>query len=455
MIHVSIVSVPALNPVFQRSHVSLLFQVGGAWRSGWTLLIHKVIRELCPRRVKIVSTPMDLRSLSANKRRAIGGLAAVAAAITTVFLLLSPPPAEHRRRDAEPPAGPIELDLTEPQAAALKSEKVLFRDFHQEKQAVGNIDFNQNRLVSVFTPYQGRIISAALNVGDPVEKDQVLFTIDSPDLLAAESTLIAAAGSLVLQSKTLTRTKTLLKIGGISQQQADQTTAEQQSAEGALKAARDAVRMYGKSAEEIDRIVQDRLADPRLVVKSPLKGYVTARAAVPGQLAQPGVAPAPFVVADTTTMWMVANVVESDAAALQLGQEVLASVSAYPGRTFAGTITVLGPSVDPTTRRLFVRSEIADPEHLLRAGMFANFIIRTGEPVSSLSVSQSAVVREGDGSMICWVTKNMRHFTRRPVTIGVRQGEFVQIMSGLQAEETVVGDGAIFLSNQAAIQTSR
>jgi len=151
---------------------------------------------------------------------------------------------------------------------------------------------------------------------------------------------------------------------------------------------------------------------------------------------------------------MVANVVESDAAALRVEQEVMASVSAYPGRTFAGKITVLGPSVDPTTRRLFVRSEISDPEHLLRAGMFANFVIRVGDPVSSLSVPQSAVVREGDGTMICWVTKDTRHFIRRPVTIGVRQGEFVQILAGLQPDETVIGDGAVFLSNQAAIQTS-
>jgi membrane fusion protein, heavy metal efflux system len=400
---------------------------------------------------------MELASLSRKKGLLIGGVAAGVVAIlgVTFFFKEAPPSSGNQRSAVTNPDGPIELDLTETQAASLKSEKALARDFSQEKQSVGNIDFNQNRLVSVFTPYMGRIISASLNVGDPVEKEQVLFTIDSPDLLSAESTLIAAAGSLILQSKTLARTKTLIKIGGISQQQVDQTTSDQQSAEGALKAARDAVRMFGKTPEEIDKIVQDRLADPRLVIKSPLKGYVTARAAVPGQLVQPGVAPAPFIVADTSTMWMVANVVESDAAALRIGQEVRANVSAYPGRSFAGKITVLGPSVDPTTRRLFVRSEITDPEHLLRAGMFANFVIRISDPVSTLSVSQSAVVREGDGTTICWVTNDMRHFTRRPVTVGARQGDFVQIFSGLKSDETVIGDGAVFLSNQAAIQTSR
>ncbi|MGJ0394130.1 MAG: efflux RND transporter periplasmic adaptor subunit [Methylocystis sp.] len=343
--------------------------------------------------------------------------------------------------------GPVALDLNESQVGALKIEKASTESFPQERQAVGNIDFNQNRLVSVFTPYQGRIISASLNVGDKVEKEEVLFTIDSPDLLAAASNLIAAAGALTLQNRTLGRTKALVKIGGISQQQVDQTTSDQQSAEGALKAARDAVRIFGKTSEEIDKIVAERLADPRLVVKSPLSGYITARAAVPGQLVQPGVAPAPFVVADTSTMWMVANVVESEAPLLRVGQEVKASVAAYPGRFFDGKVTVLGASIDPATRRLFVRSEIADPEHLLRAGMFANFVIRIGDPVTSTATPESAVVREGDGTMICWVTTDRRRFVRRVVTVGERKDGFVQILSGLKVDELVVSDGAVFLSN--------
>jgi membrane fusion protein, heavy metal efflux system len=378
---------------------------------------------------------------------ALVGAGIIAAAAFLYFSSSPAPPNGQASRKRPAEAGVIALDLNEAQVTALKIEKATTKTFPREKQAVGGIDFNQNRLVSVFTPYQGRVISASLNVGDKVEKDQVLFTIDSPDLLTAESNLIAAAGALTLQNRTLGRTKALIKIGGVSQQQVDQTASDQQSAEGSLKAARDAVRIFGKAPEEIDKIVAERLADPRLVVKSPLSGYVTARAAVPGQLVQPGVAPAPFVVADTSTMWMVANVIESDAPLLHVGQDVKASVAAYPGRFFDGKVTVLGPSVDPATRRLFVRSEIADPEHLLRAGMFANFSIRIGDPVTSTAVPESAVVREGDGTMICWVTTDRRRFVRRVVTVGERKDGFAQILSGLGADELVVDDGAVFLSN--------
>jgi len=389
-----------------------------------------------------------------GKSRAIWAAAIAGVALLAVLALFFRSPSTDggkTPKNNHAATGEVSVVLTETQVASLKIEKFSQRAFAQERQAIGNIDFNQNRLVAVFAPYQGRIISISANVGDPVEKDQALYTIDSPDLLTAESNLITAAGALVLQSRNLSRLKPLLKIGGASQQQVDQVISDHQTAEGAVKSARDVLRIFGKTQEEIDKIIEDRIADSRFVVRSPLSGFVTARAAVPGQLVQPGVAPAPYVIADTSTMWMVANVVESDTPLLRVGQPVKARVAAYPGRDFDGRITVLGPSVDPITRRQAARIEIDDPDHLLRAGMFANFSIRVGEPIVALAAPQSAVVREGDGTMVCWVTKDRRRFVRRVVTAGLRQNGFVQILSGLQLGELVVGEGAIFLSNQAAI----
>ena len=347
-------------------------------------------------------------------------------------------------------SGELAVDLNEKQAASIKIGKVGSASFVLERQAVGNIDFNQNMLTQVFTPYQGRIINAYFNIGDKVEKDQVLFTIDSPDLLAAESTLIAASGVLRLQNRTLTRAEKMKAFGGASQQAVDQSTSDQMTAEGALKSARDAVRIFGKTDEEIDKIVAERKADPRLIVKSPMTGYVTTRNAAPGLLVQPGVAPPPFTVADLSTMWMFANVPEKEAPYLRVGQKVKARVAAYPDREFLGEVTVLAPSVDPNTRRMFVRSEIADPEHLLRAAMFANFTITVGNAVEATAVPQSAVVREGDGTMSVWVTKDRRHFIRKTVKLGQIQNDLDEIVEGLQKDEQIVTEGAIFLSNKLA-----
>ena len=223
------------------------------------------------------------------------------------------------------------LELSESQLAAVKVEPVELREFPVEKEAVGSIDFNEDMATQVFTPYQGKIISLFAEVGNDVKKGQTLFTIDSPDLLAAESNLIAAAGVLDLTTRNLARLQELYKTRAVSQAQLEQAISDQQTAEGNLRAGRDAVRIFGKSEAEIDKIVADRLADPTLVVASPIDGRITQRNAAPGLLVQPGNPPPPFVVADVDTMWMLANVAEVDSPAFRVGQK-----SASPDQRVSG-----------------------------------------------------------------------------------------------------------------------
>jgi cobalt-zinc-cadmium efflux system membrane fusion protein len=351
------------------------------------------------------------------------------------------------RRAAADPLTAQSVELSDQQLTSVKVEAVSEREFPIEKSAVGSIDFNQDMTLEVFTPYQGRIISLFAQVGDDVKKGQVLFTIDSPDLLQAESTLISAAGVLDFTTRNLERLRELYRTRAVSQKDYEQAVSDQQTAEGALRAARDAVRIFGKTDTDIDQIIAKRLADPTLVVPSPISGRVTARNAAPGLFVQPGNAPAPYSVADISTMWMLANVTESDSPAFRVGQDVKVSVMAYPGRTYEGKVKTIGAMVDPNTRRVLVRSEIADPRHELRSGMFATFVIRTGEPVRSLAIPLDGVVREGDGTMTAWVTTDRRRFVKRTVKVGLERDGYRQILDGLRAGELVATEGALFLSN--------
>jgi membrane fusion protein, heavy metal efflux system len=346
---------------------------------------------------------------------------------------------------------PFTLNLTDSQLASVKVGPVEAREFPVEKEAVGSIDFNEDMETQIFTPYQGRIIGLFAAIGDDVKKGQTLFTIDSPDLLAAESNLIAAAGVLELTTRNLARLRELYKTLAVSQHDLEQGISDQQTAEGNLRAARDAVRIFGKNDAQIDRIVADRMADPTLVVPSPIDGRITARSAAPGLFVQPGNPPPPYVVADINTMWMLANVIEIDSPAFRVGQPVKVSLSAFPDRAFDGTITTIGASVDPNTRRVLVRSEIKDPQHELRAGMFGNFVISIGTPIRSPAVPLSGVVREGDGTQTVWVTADRRRFVRRTVKIGQPRDGYRQILEGLQVGELVATDGAIFLSNMVTL----
>jgi cobalt-zinc-cadmium efflux system membrane fusion protein len=272
--------------------------------------------------------------------------------------------------------------------------------------------------------------------------------------LQAESTLIAAAGVLELDRKNLDRLHDLYTTRAVSQHDVEQATSDEQAAEGNLRAVRDAVRIFGKGDGDIDHIIADRLADPTLVVPSPIAGRITARNAAPGLLVQPGSAPAPFAVADLDTMWMLANVTEDDSPLFRAGQSVQVKLDAFPGQVFEGKINFVGESVDATTRRVLVSSEIRDPQHELRSGMFANFDISLGQPMRSAAVPVDGVVREGDGTMTIWVTADRRRFTRRIVRIGQERDGYRQILDGVRPGELVATEGALLLSNELAIATT-
>jgi cobalt-zinc-cadmium efflux system membrane fusion protein len=360
-----------------------------------------------------------------------------------------------RDRTIMSPAGsngeavPSFVDLTEKQIGALKIAPVEQRSFEILKTAVGTIDFNENMLVQVFSQYPGKILRAFFNMGDEVRQGDILFTIDSPDLLQAESALLASAGVLELQTRTLARATQLLRAGGSAQKDVDQSTSDHQTAEGNFKAAQNAVRIFGKTDAEIEQILAQRKVDSTLLVPSPISGRIIARNAAPGFLTQPGNAPAPYSVADLSTVWMIANVIETDAPAYRLGQEVEVKVPAYPDKVFHGHVTTVGAMIDPNSHRQLLRSEIGDPQHLLRSGMFASFVIRMGDPARSLSVPVEGVVREGDGTMTVWVTADRRRFVRRTVKVGIQQQNgWSQILEGLEPGELVVTDGAVFLSNK-------
>jgi cobalt-zinc-cadmium efflux system membrane fusion protein len=339
------------------------------------------------------------------------------------------------------------LDLSSSQLSAIKIEPVRTYLFPVEEEAVGNISFADDLSVQVFPSYQGKIIQSLVELGEEVQKCQPLYTIDSPDLIQNESTLIGAAATLELTAKELDRARSLNGTNGVSERELEQATSDQQTAEGALRAARDAVRVFGKTDAEIDQMIASRKIDPILVVRSPIAGQVTAFDGPPGLLVQPGNPPAPYTVTKVSLKWMLADVAETDIPLFHLGQLVRVKVTAYSDRVFQGKISKIYATVDPDTHRATIRSEITDPRNELRSGMLANFVIRVHDPVEGTAIPANGVVREADGTMTAWVTSDRRHFVQRVVKAGLRIDGRVQILAGLQPGELAVSGGAVFLSN--------
>jgi cobalt-zinc-cadmium efflux system membrane fusion protein len=388
-----------------------------------------------------------------NRKRFAGVLVLAVAVIVAVGLFESHrshgqatnanSPQETPAKSGTPPTEAA-LDLTPSQLNAIKIEPVGSYLFPVEKDAVGSIDYDEDLSVQVFPDYQGTIIETLGQLGAEVQKDQPLYTIKSPDLIQAESTLIGAAATYVLTNKELLRVQGL---GGVAEREKEQATSDEQTAEGSLKAARDAVRVFGKTDAEIDQMIASRKIDPALVVRSPIPGKITSKNAQPGWLVQPGNMPAPYSVADVAIKWMLANVMESEIPLFQLGQPVQVRVISYPDRVFNGKVSKIYETVDPNTHRVTIRSEITDPNDELHPGMLANFVIRVHGPVKSTTLPANGVVRESDGTMTAWVTTDRHHFVQRIIKTGIRKDNQVQILEGLQPGELAVADGAVFLSN--------
>ncbi|HTV85825.1 MAG TPA: efflux RND transporter periplasmic adaptor subunit [Dyella sp.] len=349
-------------------------------------------------------------------------------------------------------AGAGSITLTDTQAKQVAVTAVGTHTFDTWLDAVGNIDYDQDHLAQVSAPYAGRIASVAAKAGDKVQKGQLLFTIDSPDLLQAESTLLAADGVLTLSRKTLTRTQKMLAIQASAEKDVEQATSDEQTAEANYRAARKTVMLFGKNEADIDRLLATRKVDGALRVLSPFDGIVVARTVAVGDLAQPGNSPSPFTVADLSTVWMDAYMPENDAAALKLHQPMAITLPALPGKTLHGEVSYIGKAVDPNTHTVTVRADVPNPSGELLPQMLANAAVQTATPEHSPAVPEDGVVREGDGTTMVYVTQDGRRFEQRVVKIGKRQHGLDQILSGLQTGEHVAGEGALFLDNMLSQQ---
>jgi cobalt-zinc-cadmium efflux system membrane fusion protein len=267
----------------------------------------------------------------------------------------------------------------------------------------------------------------------------------------ASSALISAGATLRNANETLKRAQTLAGDNSIPQKEFLQAQADQQSAKAAYDAAHQNLRLFDLSDADISRMERDRKIGLEFAVKSPIAGRVTQRSAQPGQLVQPGSDPAPIVVSDMRSLWMVANVPESDFSQYRLGQPVQVHVSAWPGKSFDAKVSYVGDSVDADSRRFVVRAEVADPEHVLRPQMTADFNITVAAAEDSLAVPAQAVVRESSGHDVVWLAigKDAKGplFTRTTVVRGKTSDGWVQIEQGLNSNQHIARKNALFLSS--------
>jgi cobalt-zinc-cadmium efflux system membrane fusion protein len=357
-----------------------------------------------------------------------------------------------------------EFRLSDVEMKALRIEEMQLRDFRAERVAEGRIAYNDDRATPVFSPYNGRVVRALGRLGDNVKQGDTLFEIETTDLAGAANDLLSAVdgankarAALDQARREEARQASLFAARAASQRDVEQArvaavsaSADMRSAEATLSASRDKLRVLGRSTAQIARIEQTRQVDAVVPVLTPIGGTITQRRVGPGQWLSSGATDPVFTIADLSTMWLVAAVRELDAPLIRMGQDVAVTVGALPNRVFDARITTIGAGLDPVTRRLTVRVEVKDPDRLLKPEMFATFRIAVGEEKRSVAVPLDSMIYRGPDASV-WVALDGNRFMLRRITPGIRAGNMVEVVEGLQPGERIVTGGALFVDRAARI----
>ena len=370
-----------------------------------------------------------------------------------------------------PPPAPGTFRPTKEQWAGLKVLNVEVRTFRSEQITDGNIAINEDTTTPVFSPYSGRVTRVIAKLGDMVKTGEPLMAVQASEIVQAQNDLVAALATMNTARSQLRLAEAnekrqhelyLAKSGALKdwlQSQAELTTAQNalRSAETARAAARNRLRILGKSAAEIgaqEDSPNTQQMNPEAIVRAPIAGTVVQRQVGLGQYiasAAGGANTPVYSIGNLSTVWLIANVRETDARTVSIGQPVEVRVLAYPGRVFKARLTWIAPSIDATTRRLPVRAEVENPDGALKPMMFASFSIITGGAVAAPAVPQSAVIYEGDSARV-WVVLDDGSVATRSIKVGRTQEGMVEVTQGLAADEKIVASGTLFIDRAAQVK---
>jgi cobalt-zinc-cadmium efflux system membrane fusion protein len=395
-------------------------------------------------------TPFSVTAWPRRRQLAVLGVAAGVLVLAAALIWLAARGFGRNNSPEAPPSPPAgTFRPTTQQLKTLTIEPVALRQFVGEERTEGKIAVNGDRATPVYSPYSGRITRVIANLGDVVAQGAPLATIDASEFSQAQNDLRTGMAQLKLARISETRKHALYDIKGGSLADWQQAQADLAAAETNLSAVRSRLRILGYSGAQIDSLETAEHFEPATNILAPIRGIIVDRQVGPGQYAQAGAATPVFTIADLSSVWLVANVREADAARVQDGQTVEVQVLAYPDRSFSAKVVYVAPTIDANTHRLTVRAVIDNPDGALKPEMFASFVILTGHAVQSPAVPEGAVVYEGEAAHV-WVVGPDNVIAVRPIRVGRTNDGYVEVLQGLQSGDRVVTKGSLFIDRAAA-----
>lgn len=310
----------------------------------------------------------------------------------------------------------LKISAEKIQKMGVKAEPAKLQVLDKSVRASGRVEIDESRTYTVTAKFEGYIERLHVNTtGQPVGRGQPLFEVYSPELVSAQREYAIAAQG----------------VGQLKEAGGEAQSAMKQLADSSLQR----LKNWDISDEQIKALAQSGNAKRTLTFRAPVAGIVTDKKAVQGMRFMPG--DVLYQIADTSSVWVQADVFEQDIAAVGVGQKAKIRISAYPGEVFEGRIAYVYPTLKAETRTVPVRIELANPKGRLKPAMFAEVDIPVAGLASVVSVPNSAVIDSGKRQVVIVQVAEGR-FEPRAVRLGARGGEFVQVLDGVKEGEMVV-----------------
>jgi cobalt-zinc-cadmium efflux system membrane fusion protein len=373
-------------------------------------------------------------------------------------------PADIRRGEFSSQAKGRVFYPTAEQWATLTVEPVQRQVFRSERTTEGKISVDEDRSTPIFSPYAGRVLKLFVKPNDTVTVGQPLFTLQATDMVQAQNDFISAATGLNKARSALNLAQMIdkrqrllyegkavpLKEVQNARATLDAAESDVRAAEVALEAARNRLRILGKTDQEITEFQEKGTIDPATLITAPIGGTIVQRKVGPGQYDGSASTDPVFIIGDLSTVWVVAYMRETEAPMVQVGQAIYFTVLAYPDRWFPANISYVAAAFDPTTRRLLVRATVNNAAGLLKPEMFASVKSLSGEGDNAVAVPRDAIIYEGDSVRVWAVRDDDKAIELRRIKVGLTNGKVVEVVEGLAPKDLVVTKGSLFIDRVAA-----
>jgi cobalt-zinc-cadmium efflux system membrane fusion protein len=336
------------------------------------------------------------------------------------------------------------VTLTPAQAGRIHVATVTVQAYRPVVQTTGTVAFNGDRSTQVLAPVSGPITRILVNPGAVVQKGEALATVTSPDFAAATAAYRKAQAAYLNAQRIADLDAQLFRNDAIARRELEQAQTDAAAAAADRDAAIEQMRALGVDEASISAVRENRAGAPtQAVIRAPIAGTVVEKLVNPGQLIQAGSTPC-FTIADLGTVWVMANVFESDMASVAAGQSATITTGAWPS-PITGQVVYVSALVDPASKAAAVRILAPNPRGVLKRDMLVNVTIRAAQGRNGLLIPVSAVMRDDQNLPFVYLAQPNNRYSRRQVTLGSRIGDQYEVTSGLAAGDHIVVDGALFL----------